>query len=169
MLKLKLKSRFGHGLRVGITLAFIAVMVTASPSNGAEILSQVLEEGQASLDVRYRFEWVDQEDKDRDANASTLRTRLGYKTGAYQGLTGFVELENVAVIGSERYNNTSNVKTKYPVVADPKDAEVNQAYLNFQSPADNALKVGRQRLILDNARFVGNVGWRQNEQTFDVV
>jgi hypothetical protein len=29
--------------------------------------------------------------------------------------------------------------------------------------------LGRQRIILDNARFVGNVGWRQNEQTFDAV
>ena len=26
---------------------------------------------------------------------------------------------------------------------------------------------GRQRIILDDHRFVGNVGWRQNEQTFD--
>jgi hypothetical protein len=26
---------------------------------------------------------------------------------------------------------------------------------------------GRQRIIYDNARFVGNVGWRQDEQTFD--
>jgi hypothetical protein len=30
------------------------------------------------------------------------------------------------------------------------------------------LKSGRQSLILDNARFIGNVGWRQNEQTFDM-
>ena len=30
-------------------------------------------------------------------------------------------------------------------------------------------KVGRQRIIYDNAAFIGNVGWRQNEQTFDAV
>ena len=30
-----------------------------------------------------------------------------------------------------------------------------------------SVAVGRQKIILDNARFVGNVGWRQNEQTFD--
>jgi hypothetical protein len=29
--------------------------------------------------------------------------------------------------------------------------------------------LGRQRITLDNQRFVGNVGWRQNEQTFDAV
>ena len=29
------------------------------------------------------------------------------------------------------------------------------------------LTLGRQRVLLDDQRFVGNVGWRQNEQTFD--
>ena len=28
---------------------------------------------------------------------------------------------------------------------------------------------GRQRITLDDHRFIGNVGWRQNEQTFDSV
>ena len=28
---------------------------------------------------------------------------------------------------------------------------------------------GRQRLAIDNQRFIGNVGWRQNEQTFDAL
>ncbi|MDE0835997.1 MAG: hypothetical protein OSA84_06560 [Akkermansiaceae bacterium] len=30
-------------------------------------------------------------------------------------------------------------------------------------------RVGRQRIIYDNAAFIGNVGWRQNEQTFDAI
>ena len=29
--------------------------------------------------------------------------------------------------------------------------------------------MGRQRIILNNARFIGNAGFRQNEQTFDAV
>jgi hypothetical protein len=29
------------------------------------------------------------------------------------------------------------------------------------------LTFGRQRIVLDDQRFVGNVGWRQHEQTFD--
>mgnify|MGYP000650897121 FL=1 len=34
---------------------------------------------------------------------------------------------------------------------------------------DSTFKLGRQRVIWDNARFIGNVGFRQNEQTFDAV
>ena len=31
------------------------------------------------------------------------------------------------------------------------------------------LKGGRQRIKLDDDRWIGNVGWRQNEQTFDAL
>ena len=44
----------------------------------------------------------------------------------------------------------------------------NQAYLQFKSGSFTGL-LGRQRITLDNQRFVGNVGWRQNEQTYDAV
>lgn len=54
------------------------------------------------------------------------------------------------------------------VVADPSETEVNQAWISY-SNWDSSLKVGRQRILLDNARFVGNVGWRQNEQTYDAL
>ena len=34
---------------------------------------------------------------------------------------------------------------------------------------DATLIFGRQRIKLDDDRFIGNVGWRQNEQTFDAL
>ena len=58
--------------------------------------------------------------------------------------------------------------TDRPVVADPEYTEVNQSYLQFKSGSFTGL-LGRQRITLDNQRFVGNVGWRQNEQTYDAV
>src|SRR5690606_7969837 len=44
--------------------------------------------------------------------------------------------------------------------------ELNQSYLQY-SAWDTTAKFGRQQIILDNARFIGNVGWRQNRQTYD--
>ena len=55
-----------------------------------------------------------------------------------------------------------------PVVADPKTTEVNRAQLSYKA-GDTNITVGRQRIILDTASFVGNVGFRQNEQTFDAI
>ncbi|MDF1762439.1 MAG: hypothetical protein P1U57_03430, partial [Oleibacter sp.] len=50
--------------------------------------------------------------------------------------------------------------------ADPEVREWNRAQLSYNKEGITAT-VGRQRIILDNARFVGNVGWRANEQTYD--
>ena len=67
------------------------------------------------------------------------------------------------------YNSTVNGKTAYPVVADAETYELNRLQLTNTSIADTTLTVGRQRINLDDQRFVGNVGWRQNEQTYDSV
>jgi hypothetical protein len=54
-------------------------------------------------------------------------------------------------------------------VADPDGGDLNQAYIQWQSSGGTLIRGGRERIIYDNARFVGNVGWRQNEQTYDGV
>ena len=68
----------------------------------------------------------------------------------------------------ERYNSTANGKTDYPVVADPESDEINQAWIGYSNDAFHAT-LGRQLVLLDNQRFFGNSGWRQNEQTFDAL
>lgn len=121
------------------------------------------------LDLRYRFETVDQEGFDRDAEASTVRTRLALGFDLAEELGGLVEFEDVRAVGPDDYNSTANGKTAYPVVADPENTELNRAWLAWRPRPGTELKGGKQRLILDNARFVGNVGFRQNEQTFDAL
>ncbi|HLA75802.1 MAG TPA: alginate export family protein [Gammaproteobacteria bacterium] len=123
--------------------------------------------GKFSGQLRYRYETVDQENFALKAYGSTLRTQLGYLTDGYQGFSAFVQVENVAVLGNEQYNSTANGRTQYPTIADPDDTELNQAYLNYETPFSTNLKYGRQVINLDNQRFIGNAGWRQNEQTFD--
>ena len=62
---------------------------------------------------------------------------------------------------------TSPARTQFSTVADPKGSDVNQLYLQYSPSEDWQLRLGRQRILLDNQRFVGPVGWRQNEQTYD--
>jgi len=125
--------------------------------------------GEAHLDFRYRFEAVDQEPFADDAAASTLRSRLNYQTGEWRDLSAFFELDNITVIGNEdNYNSTTNGATDRPTVADPQSTEVNQAYLKYNAGAVTGL-LGRQRILLDDQRLIANVGWRQNEQTYDAL
>ncbi|MBI4160867.1 MAG: alginate export family protein [Acidobacteria bacterium] len=127
-----------------------------------------LEEGKWNADLRYRFEWVDQDGKPEDAEASTLRLRLGFTTGITDhGFFGMVEFEGLQAVGNEEYDSTANGQTQFPVVADPEDEEVNQAFLGYSGIRETLFQAGRQRITLDNHRFIGNVGWRQLEQTYD--
>lgn len=150
---------------------FSSLMLAAAVSGVAHadpmevaLLQEAIFSGKTSLDLRLRSEWVDDSVKEQ-ANAQTLRTVLGYKTGDYHGFKAFIEFEDVGNFGREYYNSgIPGGNTKYATIADPEVTQVNQVYLEGYG-----FKAGRQKIIFDNARFVGDVGWRQNDQTFDAV
>jgi len=130
-----------------------------------------LTSGKAGVNVRARYEHVDQDIFSENADAVTARLRLNYRTGQWNGLTGFVEFDYIFHLLND-FNSgagTSPNKGQYPVVADPKGADLNQLYLDYSFNGDSKARFGRQRILLDNHRFVGNVGWRQNEQTYDAL
>jgi len=120
------------------------------------------------LAARLRYEVVDQAGIPDEADALTLRARLGAEL-KIEGFSILAEGEGTAAL-IDHYNDTlpKNGVEPYPTVADPENLEVNRAQVSYMKNG-TGLTVGRQRIVLDNARFVGNVGWRQNEQTFDAV
>ncbi|MDH0141094.1 alginate export family protein [Aquipseudomonas alcaligenes] len=144
----------------------IASATLAQGAFATEELSNLFTQGKPILDARYRFENVDQNNDLRDANAQTLRTRAGFQSGQWYGLSGLLEVDNVSRVGDDAYNSTRNGQKEYAVVADPDGTEVNQALLRYDHKLGSAV-LGRQRINLDNQRFIGSVAWRQNEQTFD--
>jgi hypothetical protein len=158
-----------HPLRL---LAALGCSTLTWPVCAADTLTDAVTNGTASLSFRYRFEMVDQDNFVRDANASTLRTRLNFRTEALRGWQFFIEADNVMELFGDHYNagggNTPN-HGQYPVVADPTGTEINQAWFSYVFTDTKQLTIGRQRILLDNQRFVGGVGWRQNEQTYDAL
>ncbi len=123
--------------------------------------------GKFWTDFRYRYESVDQGNLPKDARASTLRNKTGIESGFFHGFRAGIEGEFVVEIGPDDFNNTINGKTEYPIVVDVESAEVDQAYLESHNIPGVVLLGGRYLENLDNERFVGSVGWRQNDQTFD--
>lgn len=152
-----------------LALALALPGAQTAPAAQAKGMAKAIAGGTPSIDVRYRYETVDQGDFAKDATASTLRTRMGYRTGKMGKADVFLEFENVVTLGPDDYDSTTNGLSTYPVVADPTGTEVNQAYLE-QAPSEGVkLRMGRQRIVLDGGRFVGAEGWRQNERTYDAV
>lgn len=153
-----------HALSKGIlSLALGLSALTINAENEVETFSEWFAEGSPQLNFRARFEYADQDGRESSA-AFTLRTRLGYETASLGGWVGLIDFEDIRALDADEYN-------PYPVagktvIADPEGSELNRLQLSYSGEGYIGV-IGRQRIILDGARFVGNVGWRQNEQTYD--
>jgi len=132
--------------------------------------SGFVKESKTKFNLRYRLETVDQDGIAEDATASTLKARITWQSGSFSKVKLNAELDHVMTLGADDYNDASgeSTKTQFPVVADPTGTDLNQLNLMFEKDK-LSLIAGRQRIILGNQRFVGGVGWRQNEQTYDGV
>jgi hypothetical protein len=127
-----------------------------------------IEGGKIIFDGRLRLEHVEQAGVVEDAVAPTLRARIGFQTGKFVNLQLLAEGEGVLHL-SDDFNDTVNGKVTYPVVSDPEGVELNRLQIEYSGLPQTVATFGRQRINLDNQRFVGAVGFRQNEQTFDAV
>lgn len=124
-----------------------------------------------SLDMRARSGFADI-DGQRNAYAYTLRSRFGVGSKPWKGLSAFVEGQATYTPAHSKYfDGTGDNKNNRSIIADVPAIRLNRAFIRYQNPELLGANVigGRQRIILDDARFVGNVGWRQNEQTYDAA
>src|SRR5688572_2075432 len=154
-------------------LCFAAIGLLAGP--GARASTESTDErANASraptpiVEFRLRSERIEQEGMAEQAQAVTLRGRLGFETQEVHASSLLVEAELLWPLDT-RYDSTVNGNTRYPVVVDPETHELNRLQLLNESIPGTRVVIGRQRITLDDHRFVGNVGWRQNEQTFDAL
>jgi hypothetical protein len=159
-----------------IATSLLATTLLSSQSNAAssnpfEQLPDAFANAKYWVDVRYRYEMVDQAGFSEDAKASTVRTNLGYETGEIMGGLKFGgEVQDVSYVGDgEDFNNGINGRTQFPSILDPDGTEVNQIYGTLGFFPGTELKIGRQKINLDNEKFIGSISWRQNDQTFDAV
>lgn len=122
------------------------------------------------VDARLRYEAVDQDPLEADAVTFRLRAGAEAKLGHFsllaegEGTLAPVNDYNALpfpIIDEQR-------RPENAVVSDPQNIELNRLQLQFKSK-DVSVTLGRQRINLDDQRWVGSVGWRQNEQTFDAV
>ena len=164
------------------TLLAIALLVLGSaaplgrchahePKAGAEAdpITDVLGGAKPTIDVRARYGYAAQDGRS-SSDAATIRLRLGLETPEVKGVTFFAEFEHTEAADRNSYQAASvhGLGENKTVIADPESSELNRLWISL-SGLDSKVKLGRQRIVLDDARFIGNVGWRQNEQTYYAV
>lgn len=135
-------------------LAIGAITVSAAASYGqsfSDFLGGLNEGSKTSLNVRTRYEY--NETPANEINGYSVRTRLGWTSGEYEGFKMMVEMEDLS------FNNDDDRPG-----LDVPTTELNQLWMTYKGA-----KLGRQIYVLDDQRFIGHVGWRQNIQTFDAA
>ena len=150
-----------------LTLAIAALLALPAAALAAEPPAPAPAGFQLDWNARLRNESVDDDAFARGADATTLRLRAGLHWHWAAGFSALLEGEGIASTG-DRYNSGANGQFAYPAITDPNGAEWNQAFLAWKGTRADAT-LGRQRLLFDNQRWIGNSGWRQNEQTFDAA
>lgn len=117
----------------------------------SDVLDGLKDGSKASLNVRTRYEY--NETPASEVNGYSIRTRLALETGEYEGLKLFVEMEDISFANDDDRPGL-----------DVPTTELNQFWASYEGA-----KFGRQIYTLDDHRFIGHVGWRQNIQTFDAL
>jgi len=160
-MKIKIIGKNKLAVRIGLFLSvFISAIATADDKQN---------DGKLYGDFRLRYETVSQDNALSDADALTLRARIGYETATLQGFSAVIEGEaNIELIDDFSVPPAGVRPGQFSVIADPEGEEIDQAYIKYSANGLTA-KVGRQVFTLDGHRFVGHVGWRQDRQTFDGV
>jgi Alginate export len=157
--------------KMSLALAPVALLMAAPAAYSADSIADAIAGGKTSANLQYRYENVETPNTTAGtAKANTLRLRLGYETAEYQNVGAMFQVQHT--VANHQFNDTtsgnrnSNTLNK---VADPAGTSVVQSYLSYSGLSDSKVKVGRQVIRYDNDRWVGNVDWRQNWQSFDAT
>lgn len=154
--------------RRSLTVALMALSTAFATTVSAVDLAKAVADGKTSLGFRYRLEHVTQDGVAEEALASTARARLTWNSAETDNLTFGIEADYSLILGIEDFNSTTNGRTEYPIVADPRGFDLNQSFVKYAT-GDTTVTVGRQRINHGGQRILGGVAYRQNEQTYDAL
>ena len=153
-------------------------VATAAP----ETLLDAIKQGKPMTSFRLRYENLNQEayqstvpnaKKLDTGEAFTLRSLIGWQTAPFKNFSFAAQLTDVHEFNNDfndrRNNAAESGKSAYPNIVDPGYTDVNQLYVDWTGIQDTKLRLGRQQLNLDNVRFIGDIGFRQNMQVFDGI
>ena len=157
-----------QNLAVLLALSTSLMAPQAMAQDSVVSLEEALKASKVLANFRLRYEGANFDNGTDTADALTYRARIGLETGSFLGTKFLVEFDHIEDLAGN-FNDAVNGNTGFAVIADPNATELNRLQLTNTALPDTKVTVGRQRIVLDDSRFVGNVGWRQNEQTYDAV
>jgi hypothetical protein len=138
----------------------------ASADDGISILDDVKVNGQ----IRPRYEYADKDNGVDAGQALTSRVKLNVSSNLF----GLDDLKaNIGLIGVYDFGWTSDNglytgTTNNDKILDPSEAMISNLEATY-AINKTTLHAGRGQVNLDNQRFIGTVGWRQLERSYDTL
>lgn len=186
-----------HQLTVAALMTILSPQLMAEEETGAiSSFMDAVKSGKSMSSLRMRYEDVSQDGLQpgvlpnghpnptagqglKQADALTVRSLIGWQTAPYQNWSFAAQLINVSKL-DDHFNDSTNAalinsfsnqpdRIAYAKAIDPDYTGVNQLFADWTGLNNTKLRAGRQQVILDNARFLGDVGFRQVMQVFDGV
>ena len=141
-----------------------------------------VKQGKPLTNFRIRYESVDQDNfqpapngtkKLDTATALTLRSLIGWQTAPFHNFSFGAQITDVHEFShsynDRRENLSERGKANYANIVDPSFTDLNQLYVDWTGIKNTKVRLGRQQVILDNWRFIGDIGYRQDMQVFDGI
>ncbi|MEA3465106.1 MAG: alginate export family protein [Thermodesulfobacteriota bacterium] len=156
-------------VRVWIVVVVMVVgWVTVAGATVLDDFTTALKTGTPDLDVLASYEYKHRDDATSPGKQFSLRTRLGYRTGTFYDVELYAQFHNLTNV-QEEFRFPGGGDADRDIIADPDGNRLYKAFLDYKGVPDTLIRVGRQEIILDDARLLGNIGWRLNGQSFDAV
>ncbi len=192
---MKTNTTFKRSMVMACTALALSSMAQAAYAEEEPVedytLLDSIKQGKPMTSFRLRYENLDQEGyqstaanakKLKTGEAMTLRSLIGWQTAPFHNFSFAAQITDMHEFNDNfndrRYNtpehnngtaSASADKAQYPNIVDPGYTDINQLYVDWTGIKNTKLRLGRQQLNLDNVRFIGDIGFRQNMQVFDGV
>ena len=125
--------------------------------------------------IRPRVEYADEGIQGNGIQQSkihtTMQTRLNVKGTVDENVSVFIQIQDVRTWGGEVASPVPPSITRTGTSVHSSGLDMHQGYLLIKDVwgSGAALKVGRQEMVFDEARLIGNIGWIQQAQSFDAA
>ena len=154
-----------------LMLPAFAVGADNDIGNSIPALGDALSQGRLSLELRPRYNRIDESDRPNRSEGGTVRVVAGWRSGSWYGLRFTLEAIHADHLGRKRFNDDSAqfATSPYPLLPDPRFTGVNQVHVEYAGVEGLRVRAGRQVVRIDNQRWVSDNDFRQIPQLFDGV
>ena len=141
-------------------------IAASEPSFKDQLFSRF--EPRVSGDLRLRYQHLQRDDFADDGQALTLRFQGALEAKISEKTYILGEIEGVKAV-VEDFNDGTGRRPQFPFIPDPEGLELNRLQIITEAIPETRITAGRQRLALDDWRFIGAFPFRQNGQTIEAL